>query len=79
MRELNGIECGELAPELEPLKVTAVTRCFGETVSDGPVLREATVRRAVRANEKICAQALVASRLIALTGFESRSTTTSWS
>ena len=65
VRELNGIECADFAPEPEPLKATAVTRCFGEAVSDGPVLREAMVRRAVRATEKIRAQGLVASRLIA--------------
>ena len=65
VRELNGIECAEFPPEPEPLKATAVTRCFGEPVSDGEVLREAMVRRAVRATEKIRAQGLVASRLIA--------------
>ncbi len=64
-RELNGIECADFAPEPEPLKGTAVTRCFGETVSDGATLREAMVRRAVRAVEKIRVQGLVASRLIA--------------
>jgi len=65
VRELNGIECAEFSPESQPLKATAVTRCFGEPVSDGDVLREAMVRRAVRATEKIRAQGLVASRLIA--------------
>ncbi len=63
--ELNGIECTDFAPEPETLKGTAVTRCFGEPVGDRDVLREAMVRRAVRATEKIRAQGLVASRLIA--------------
>ena len=62
--ELNGIECAEFAPEPELLQATAVTRCFGEPVSDAGVLREAMVRRAVRATEKIRAQGLVATRLI---------------
>lgn len=65
VRELNGIECADFAPEPEPLKGTAVTRCFGESVTDGATLREAMVRRAVRAVEKIRVQGLVASRLIA--------------
>lgn len=65
VRELNGIECDEFAPEPEPLKATAVTRNFGENVADKATLREAMVRRAVRAAEKIRAQGLVASRLIA--------------
>lgn len=65
VRELNGIECSDFAPEPEPLKGTAVTRNFGEPVGDRDVLREAMVRRAVRAAEKIRAQGLVASRLIA--------------
>lgn len=65
VRELNGIECSDFAPEPEPLKGTAVTRNFGEPVGDRDVLREAMVRRAVRAAEKIRAQGLVASRMIA--------------
>jgi DNA polymerase V len=65
VRELNGIECAGFMPEAEPLKATAVTRGFGEPVSDIETLREAMVRRAVRATEKIRAQGLVASRLIA--------------
>ncbi|MCW2406921.1 DNA polymerase V [Sphingobium sp. B1D7B] len=63
--ELNGIECEGFQPEPEPLKATAVTRCFGEPVSDATTIREAMVRRAVRAAEKIRAQDLVATRLIA--------------
>ena len=63
--ELNGIECAEFAPEPQLLQATAVTRCFGEPVSEAGVLREAMVRRAVRATEKIRAQGLVATRLIA--------------
>jgi DNA polymerase V len=65
VRELNGIECADFSPEPEPLKATAVTRCFGESVSDGAIIREAMVRRAVRAAEKIRVQGLVATRLIA--------------
>lgn len=65
VRELNGIECTEFTPEAAPLKGTAVTRCFGEPVTDGDMLREAMVRRAVRAVEKIRAQGLLATRLIA--------------
>lgn len=65
VRELNGIECSDFSPEPEPLKGTAVTRCFGEPIGDRDALREAMVRRAVRAAEKIRDQGLVASRLIA--------------
>lgn len=65
VRELNGIECVNFSPETEPLKGTAVTRNFGEPVRDPDALREAMVRRAVRAAEKIRAQGLVASRMIA--------------
>jgi DNA polymerase V len=65
VRELNGIECDGFQPEPEPLKATAVTRCFGEPVSDAATIREAMVRRAVRAAEKVRAQGLVATRLIA--------------
>jgi DNA polymerase V len=65
VRELNGIECTAFTPEAAPLKGTAVTRCFGEPVTDSEMLREAMVRRAVRAVEKIRAQGLLASRLIA--------------
>ncbi|MCW2339110.1 DNA polymerase V [Sphingobium sp. B2D3A] len=63
--ELNGIECEGFQPEPEPLKATAVTRCFGEPVSDATTMREAMVRRAVRAAEKIRTQDLVSTRLIA--------------
>lgn len=65
VRELNGVECSDLQPEPEALKSTAVTRCFGEPISDCDQLREAMVRRAVRAAEKIRAQHLQACRLIA--------------
>lgn len=65
VRELNGIECDGFDPEIEKLQNTAVTRMFGEPVTDKVSLREAMVRRAVRACEKIRAQELVASRLIA--------------
>src|SRR3546814_10012753 len=53
----------KVAPE--PLKATAVTRQFGAPVSDLAELREAMARRAARADEKIRAQGLAASRLIA--------------
>ncbi len=65
VRELNGIECDGFTPDPEKLKNTAVTRMFAEPVSDQATLREAMVRRAVRACEKIRVQDLVASRLIA--------------
>lgn len=65
VRELNGIQCAELELEPEPLKATAVTRQFGEPVSDLNEVREAMVRRAVRAAEKIRDQGLHAARLIA--------------
>ena len=65
MRELNGVECSDFQPEPEALKSTAVTRTFGDPVHDREVLREAMVRRAVRAAEKIRAQNLLACRLIA--------------
>lgn len=64
VRELNGIECDGFTPDPDKLKNTAVTRMFGEPVSDQAVLREAMVRRAVRACEKIRDQDLIASRLI---------------
>ncbi|WP_443478751.1 Y-family DNA polymerase [Novosphingobium aerophilum] len=65
VRELNGIECSDFEPEPAALKSTAVTRNFGEPVRDVEALREAMVRRAVRAAEKIRNQRLQASRLIA--------------
>ena len=65
VRELNGIECSDFQPEPEALKSTAVTRSFGEEVRDREQLREAMVRRAVRAAEKIRAQHLQACCLIA--------------
>ena len=65
VRELNGVECFDFEPEPAPSKATAVTRCFGEPVSDPSALREAMVRRAVRAAEKIRDQRLTATRLIA--------------
>ena len=65
VRELNGVECTDFEPEPPPSKATAVTRCFGEPVREVAALREAMVRRAVRAAEKIRAQDLAATRLIA--------------
>ena len=64
VRELNGIECDDFKPEPEASKATAVTRQFGAPVTDLAELREAMVRRAVRAAEKIRHQALMATRLI---------------
>lgn len=64
VRELNGIECDDFKPEPEASKATAVTRQFGAPVTDLDELREAMVRRAVRAAEKIRHQGLVATRLI---------------
>src|SRR3546814_12432233 len=64
VRELNGIECDDFKPEPEASKATAVTRQFGAPVTDLDELREAMVRRAVRAAEKIRPQGLVATRLI---------------
>ncbi len=64
VRELGGQPCHDLAPDPAPLQGTAVTRCFGSAVSDPAVMREAVVRHAVRAAEKIRAQRLVAARLI---------------
>src|SRR3546814_15783042 len=63
VRELNGIECDDFKPEPEASKATAVTRQFGAPVTDLDELREAMVRRAVRAAEKIRHPGLVATRL----------------
>lgn len=65
VRELGGIECADFKVEPDALKATAVTRQFGEPVKSLDELREAMARRAARAAEKIRAQGLVASRLIA--------------
>lgn len=65
VRELGGVECDDLKVAPEPLKATAVTRQFGEPVTALGELREAMARRAARAAEKIRAQGLAASRLIA--------------
>lgn len=65
VRELNGIECEDFKPEPDVRKATAVTRQFGGPVTDLAELREAMVRRAVRAAEKIRHQGLDATRLIA--------------
>ena len=64
VRELNGIECDDFKPVPDASKATAVTRQFGTPVSDLGELREAVVRRAVRAAEKIRNQGLCATRLI---------------
>src|SRR3546814_2390248 len=66
VRELGGIECDDFKVAPEPLKATAVTRQFGAPVSDLAQLRETMARRAERAAEKIRAQGLAASRVVAL-------------
>lgn len=65
VRELAGEPCEELTDEIEDLQATAVTRCFGTAVMTLQELREAMVRRAVRAAEKIRAQGLVARTMLA--------------
>lgn len=65
VRELGGVECADFKVEPDALKATAVTRQFGEPVKALDELSEAMARRAARAAEKIRAQGLVASRLIA--------------
>ncbi|WP_206245885.1 Y-family DNA polymerase [Novosphingobium terrae] len=65
VRELNGIECDDFKPIPDTRKATAVTRQFGAPVTNPGELREAMVQRAARAAEKIRAQGLSASRLIA--------------
>lgn len=64
VRELNGIECEDFRPEPETPKSTAVTRSFGAPVTDLAAMREAIVRRAVRAAEKVRLKGLAATRLI---------------
>ncbi|WP_062011689.1 Y-family DNA polymerase [Aureimonas sp. AU4] len=64
VRELNGVGCDDLVIEPEKRKACAVTRMFGEPVSKIEDLREAMVRRAARAAEKIREQGSVAARLI---------------
>lgn len=64
VRELNGVECDDFTPEPKASKATAVKRQFGAPVTDFDELREAMVRRAVRAAENIRYQGLVATRLI---------------
>jgi DNA polymerase V len=65
VRELNGEADPDLQVERQTLKGTAVTRTFGAPVTSLHDLREALVRHAVRAMEKIRADGLVARRLIA--------------
>ena len=65
VRELGGVECNDFNVAPEPLKATAVTRQFGEPVTDPVELREAMARRAARAAEKIRLKGLTAGRLIA--------------
>jgi DNA polymerase V len=64
VRELNGVECNGFKLEPEASKATAVTRQFGVPVTDLDALREAMVRRAARAAERIHHQGLVATWLI---------------
>lgn len=72
VRELNGVGDDDLVVEPEKLKATAVTRMFGEPITDLDQLREAMARRAARAAEKIRAQGLVARRIIAFAHGSSR-------
>jgi len=65
VRELNGEADPELQIAHKALQGTAVTRSFGAPVTCGDELREAMIRHAVRATEKIRADGLVARRLIA--------------
>ena len=65
VRELGGTECDDFKVAPDPLKATAVTRQLGEPVTVLSELREAMARRAARAAEKLRAQGLAASRLIA--------------
>lgn len=65
VRELGGAECAELKVEADARKATAVTRQFGEPVTDLDALCEAMARRAARAAEKVRNDGLVASRIIA--------------
>jgi DNA polymerase V len=64
VRELNGIGDDELVIEAEKRQATAVTRMFGEPITDIEELRTAMARRAARAAEKIREQGSVAGRLI---------------
>ena len=64
VRELNGIGDEALVVEPEKRQATAVTRMFGEPVTNIIDLREAMARRAARAAEKIREQGSVAGRLI---------------
>ena len=64
VRELNGIGDEQLVVEPEKRQATAVTRMFGEPVTNIVDLREAMARRAARAAEKIREQGSVAGRLI---------------
>jgi len=65
VRDLGGTECDHFKVAPEPLKATAVTRQFGEPGTVLSELREVMARRAARAAEKIRAQGLAASHLIA--------------
>ena len=64
VRELNGVGCDDLVVEQEKRKAVAVTRMFGERVTDIDSLREAMARRAARAAEKLREEGSVAARLI---------------
>lgn len=64
VRELNGVGCDDLVVEQEKRKAVAVTRMFGERVTDIDALREAMARRAARAAEKLREEGSVAGRLI---------------
>jgi DNA polymerase V len=61
--ELRGISCIPLEELPEPQKALAVTRSFGQRVTDWPMLREAMVHYCTRAGEKLRSKGLKAKHL----------------